>query len=298
MSGTGTTMADGTLQLGASGDTDDVEYLTVRTLDVAGGGTLEPLDTLEQSYGSTFVNTATDTLDVGGGVSWQSDGDGTATIDNQGALVVGAGMQHGDHPGGRQLPASSPAQGRSRCFPARWTWTATASLRARSRPASRSPPAARSSSAATSRWKRGQASAARASSRFPAAAICGSRPVLRTTSQAPRPSTAAPIEFDDSAETGTLNESSGDLTGPGTLTVSGGDGLDRRHDGRRRAPPSPRGPCSIGLPGDTNDDETLDGRTLTNAGTATWAGGGALLAARRRHVRQPGQCELRHRQRI
>ena len=52
MSGPGTTMADGTLQLGASGDTSDVEFLSVRTLDVSGGGTLEPVDTLEQSYGS------------------------------------------------------------------------------------------------------------------------------------------------------------------------------------------------------------------------------------------------------
>ncbi len=58
MSGTGTTVADGTLQLGASGDTGDVQFLTVRTLEVSGGGTLESQDTLEQSYGSTFVNTA------------------------------------------------------------------------------------------------------------------------------------------------------------------------------------------------------------------------------------------------
>ena len=45
MSGTGTTVADGSMQpgflLGASGDTNDVEFLTVRTLEVSGGGTLE-----------------------------------------------------------------------------------------------------------------------------------------------------------------------------------------------------------------------------------------------------------------
>ena len=54
MSGTGSTLADGTLQLGASGDTSDVEFLTVRTLEASGGGTLESQDTLEQSYGSAF----------------------------------------------------------------------------------------------------------------------------------------------------------------------------------------------------------------------------------------------------
>ena len=36
------------------------------------------------------MNTAADTLDVAAGVNWESSGDGTATIDNQGALIVGA----------------------------------------------------------------------------------------------------------------------------------------------------------------------------------------------------------------
>ncbi len=45
MSGTGTTITEGTMQpgllLGASGDTHDAEYLAVRTLEATGGGTLE-----------------------------------------------------------------------------------------------------------------------------------------------------------------------------------------------------------------------------------------------------------------
>ena len=123
MSGTGTTVADGTLQLGASGDTSDVEFLTVRTLEVSGGGTLESKDTLEQSYGSTFVNTASDTLDVLAGVSWQSDADGTATIENQGGAGRGGRPGHGDHHWrtAASPSPSSPARARSRCFPARWT---------------------------------------------------------------------------------------------------------------------------------------------------------------------------------
>jgi len=86
------------------------------------------------------------------------------------------------------------------------------------------------------------------------------------------------VEYDDSAETGTLNLSSGDLTGPGTLTVStltvwtGGtmDGV-----GNTIA----QGTLDIGLASDTNDQETLDGRTLTNAGAANWAGGGSISQA-------------------
>jgi len=108
MSGTGTTVTDGSMQpgllLGAPGDAGDAEFLTVRTLEVTGGGTLESQDTLEQSYGSTFVNTASDTLDVLDGVSWHSDNDGTATIDNQGALIVGAGLGTATITGGVNFP--------------------------------------------------------------------------------------------------------------------------------------------------------------------------------------------------
>ena len=37
-----------------------------------------------------------------------------------------------------------------------------------------------------------------------------------------------------------------------------------------------QGGLQIGPPGDTNYSEMLDGRTLTNAGTATWSGGGGF----------------------
>ncbi len=86
------------------------------------------------------------------------------------------------------------------------------------------------------------------------------------------------IEFDASAATGTLNESSGDLTGPGTLTVgtltvwTGGtmDGA-----GTTIA----QGTLQIGLAADTDDQEVLSGRTLTNTGAGTWAGGGSFSEA-------------------
>ncbi len=84
------------------------------------------------------------------------------------------------------------------------------------------------------------------------------------------------IEFDDSAEAGTLNVSSGDLTGSGTLTVVAGPTIWTGGTMDGVGTTITEGTLQIGLATDTNDLETLDGRTLTNAGTATWAGGGSF----------------------
>ncbi len=91
MSGTGATVTDGGLQLGAPGATLDAEILAVRTLDDAGGGTLQSHDALEQAFGSVFSNPASATLNLQQGASWQTGFDGTSTIDNQGTLIVAAG---------------------------------------------------------------------------------------------------------------------------------------------------------------------------------------------------------------
>ncbi len=276
MSGTGTTIADGTLNLGASGDTDDRELLTVRTLDVAGGGTLWPLDTFQQSYGSNFVNTAADTLDVGGGVLWESVADRTAAIDNQGALIVGvvgetvvtpATIQGANFPfltspgaigvyvGGLNLDCDGSA-----------TLTLQASFSVLY------PCTLRFGGNFTLEDGAGIGGAGNVE--VPSG---GELWVTSTASYNVTGTTiidGGTIEFDNSAEAGTLNLSSGDLTGSGTLTVGGGmttwtggtmDGV-----GNTIA----QGGLQIGLPGDTNDSEMLDGRTLTNAGTATWSGGG------------------------
>ena len=86
------------------------------------------------------------------------------------------------------------------------------------------------------------------------------------------------VEYDDSAAPGTLNESSGDITGPGSLTVTGmlvwtGGTMDG--PGTTIA----QGGLQIGLAADANDAEALSGRTLNNAGTATWSGGGSFSQA-------------------
>ncbi len=254
-------------------------FSPVRTLDVAGGGTLEPLDTLDQSYGSTFVNTAGDTLDLGGGVNWESTGDGTATIDNQGALIVGVTGETvftaptiqgggnfpfltcpgaiGVYVGGLNLDCDGSATltlqaSFSVLYPCTLQFGGDFTL------------------------EDGAGIGGAGNVEVPSG---GELWVTSTASYNVRGTTiidGGTIEFDNSAEAGTLNVSSGDLTGAGTLTVGGGmatwtggamDGV-----GNTIA----QGGVQIGLPGDTNDSEMLDGRTLTNAGTATWSGGGGF----------------------
>ena len=85
------------------------------------------------------------------------------------------------------------------------------------------------------------------------------------------------IEFDNSAEAGTLNVSSGDLTGSGTLTVVAGPTVWTGGTMDGTGTTVFEGSLQLGQPSDTNDQETQDGRTLTNAGTATWAGGGSVV---------------------
>ncbi len=280
MSGRGTTVTEGSMQpgflLGASGDAHDVEYLSVRTLEVTGGGTFEPLDTLLQSYGSTFVNTAADTLDVLGGVTWETDIDTTAAIENQGALVVGAGISTATISGGGNFPfLTNPGaiEVLSGTLDLACNGTATGTLQA------------------------SFTVAAGCTLQFGGDFTLGTGAGIGGPGYVEVPSgnlwftsgafsnfvgtmtiDGGTVEYDNSAEAGTLNESSGDLTGPGSLTVTGAtvwtggtmDGV-----GATIA----QGTLQIGLANDANDLEVLDGRTLTNAGTATWAGGGSFSQA-------------------
>jgi fibronectin-binding autotransporter adhesin len=273
MSGAGSTVADGTLQLGVSGDTDDVEYLTVRTLEVSGGGTLEPLDTLEQSYGSAFVNTAADSLDVLAGVNWESADDDTATIDNQGALVVAAGISTATITGGGNFPFLTNPGGIgvvSGTLDLASDGTATGTL----------PASFTVAAGCTLQFDGDFTLGAGAGIGGPGIVEVDSGD-LRVTASAfygPAGTTTidgGTIEIDGSAAIGTLNESNGDLTGPGTLTVTGttvwtGGTMDGA------GTTITQGGLQVGQAADANDDETLNGRTLTNSGTATWAGGGAF----------------------
>ncbi len=279
MSGTGTTIADGTLNLGASGDTDDGELLTVRTLDVAGGGTLWPLDTFQQSYGSNFVNTAADTLDLGGGVLWDSVADGTGTIDNQGALIVGVVGETVVTPatiqGDGNFPfLTSPGAIGVYVGGLNLDCDGSATLTLQASFSVLYPCTLRFGGDFTLADGAGIGGAGNVE--VPSGGklwvtLTASYNVIGTTII-----DGGTIEFDNSAEAGTLNVSSGDLTGSGTLTVVAGPTVwtGGTMDGVGNT--ITEGSLQIGLPSATNDQETLDGRTLTNAGTATWSGGGGF----------------------
>jgi hypothetical protein len=283
MSGTGSTIADGALQMGASGDMTDVEFLRVRTLDVAGGGTLEPLDTFEQSYGSNFVNTATDTLDVGGGVNWESNEGGTATINNEGALIVGVTGESVFTPptisGGGNFPfLIDPGAIGVDVLGLNLDCDGSATLTLQASFSVLSPATLVFGGYFTLADGAGIGGAGDVE-----VTGGGDLWVTRAASYDITGTTiinGGTIEFDNNAVTGTLNESEGDLTGPGTLTVDGGPPLVSYWTGGTMDGPGNtvfEGSLQIGYPSDTNDQETLDGRTLTDSGTATWSGGGSFL---------------------
>ena len=74
---------------------------------------------------------------------------------------------------------------------------------------------------------------------------------------------------DNTTTTGSVTVTNGTFTVTGPTLWTGGtmDG-----SGSTIA----QGTLNIGLPSDVDDAELLDGRTLTNTGTATWAGGGSI----------------------
>jgi hypothetical protein len=92
MSGTGTTIAKGSLVIGATDNTDGGKYLTVRTFINAGSGTAQGLHALVQDYGSIFVNALGATLVLRNGVMWQDNGDNASVLKNDGAIKVDPGV--------------------------------------------------------------------------------------------------------------------------------------------------------------------------------------------------------------
>jgi YD repeat-containing protein len=75
-----------------------------------------------------------------------------------------------------------------------------------------------------------------------------------------------------------LTQTGGTLTGSGTLTVTGQTtwtGGTMSGSGTTSA----QGGLRLGLTGDSSDTETLSARTLNNAGSGTWAGGGSFVQA-------------------
>jgi hypothetical protein len=277
MSGTGSTVVDGALQMGASGDPNDVEDLAVRTLVLTGGGTLEPLDTLQQSYGSTFVNAAGDTLDVDGGVKWQSAEDGTATIVNQGAIVVGAIIGNVLTPAAITGPGGFPFL---TCPGAIGVDIGTLDVGCGGLATGTLPASFTVATGCTLEFDGDFTLEAGAGIGGPGTVDVSSGELWFTSSAfsnfvGTMNVDGGTVRYDDAASAGTLNLSSGDLTGSGTLTVTGPTAwTGGTMDGAGNT--ITEGGLQIGLPSDMNDDETQGGRTLTNAGAATWAGGGGF----------------------
>ena len=90
MSGTGTTIAQGGLQLGADDGYTYYEYLDGRNLQNAGIATWVGSNALYQYEGSTFANEAGGTLEFQGDGAWYS-GDGTGRLVNAGTVETTAG---------------------------------------------------------------------------------------------------------------------------------------------------------------------------------------------------------------
>ncbi len=92
MSGPGTTVAEGSLQIG-SGDANDAEYLSVRTLINSSTATVEENNNFIESYNGTFENLSAATLTILSNVDWEASTDGTGDIVNQGTIIVPAGTK-------------------------------------------------------------------------------------------------------------------------------------------------------------------------------------------------------------
>ena len=88
MSGPGVTVAEGGLQLGAASSSNS-ENLFGRTLENAGTAFWIGNNTLNQDYGSTFLNETGATLNFESNGTWYSDG--TCAFVNQGLLETTAG---------------------------------------------------------------------------------------------------------------------------------------------------------------------------------------------------------------
>jgi hypothetical protein len=269
MSGTGITVAGGGLQIGLSGNYSDSEYLVARTLVDATGGSIYTGDVIQQYYASTFVNSASATLTVREGVNWENASDGGSTIENLGTLIVAAGSGTTKFTASSNLPflnnggATEVSSGTldlqsNGTSSGRFTVDGGATLQCYTGFSL----VAGSSTSGTGTVEISDSKVWVASG--------ASYNVAGTTNI-----DGGTLEFDGVATTGMLNESNGDLTGPGSLTVNNqtvwtGGTMDGA--GTTIA----QGSLMLGLAGDANDVETLSSRTLTNSGTATWAGGGSI----------------------
>jgi hypothetical protein len=271
MSGIGTTLAAGGLQLGTPGHTNDSESLVGRTLDDAGGGTLVSHDLLNQYYGSTCLIPAGATLSIQVGVRWQSESDGTATIESQGAILVAAGSGTATlssypvvapflYSSGSIEVSSGTLQAQTGGGTTTGSLTADAGATLQFTDDFHVASGASISGAGTVEFTSGLVAVASG------ATYAGAGTTLID---------GGSLALGGTASIGMLDESAGILTGAGQVTISGPTTwTGGRMDGSGSTVAT--GGLALGLPADSGDHEVLDGRTFVNAAAAVWAGGGSF----------------------
>ncbi len=262
MSGTGTTIAQGGLQLGAENGSYQYEYLYTRTFTNAGTAVWAPSNALYQYSGSTFDNQAGATIQQQGNVTWYTDG--TSTIVNDGTIVQTAGanpVSYQDPTAGTGVIDVSSGtlvlQGNG-IVTASFVVAAGATLELDGDFTFES--GSGISGAGTVEVIGG-------GSEFTAGS---SYAVTGTTFL-----TAGIVQFDGDVTLGSLDQWGGTLTGAGTVTVSG---LTIWSGGTMNGTGTTIAQGGLQL-GTANSGEYLYGRTLQNAGAATWLGNNTLYQA-------------------
>jgi hypothetical protein len=265
MSGPGTTLADGGLQLGSSTGAADTENLNARTLQNAGTLTWLANNTFEQEHGSTFDNLAAGTIDLQNHGTWINN-DGTALLVNNGTLTKSAGsgkslvginfdnagtvtVQTGTldfNAGGTASGSFTVAAGATLVFdgPNTFTFQASSSIHG----------------AGTVVKNFG--------SNVPVTLINTN---VSGTVTIPNGSL---VDFEGNIHIGGLSMAGGAITGAGTVTV---DGPAVWTGGTMNGPGTLIAAGGLQLGDANNHSESLFGRTLINTKTAVWAFGNNLF---------------------
>jgi hypothetical protein len=278
MSGTGVTIAQGGLTIGAPDNSPAGEILDVRTLINRGAATVTGRSGFQENNAAVFQNDKGSILTMQGTVRWDDAGDNTSTLENDGTFIVDAGMGTATLSSWELRPPFLTNTGsfevRSGTLDLQADGTSSGSMSVDAGATLEFydddfllGAGSRTDGAGTV-WLHYAYSPNR-----PFAVMSVDAAAIYTVSATVIDGSV--VEFDGSASTGTLNESSGALTGPGTLTVSGlttWTGGMMSGSGATVA----AGGLQLGQATDGSDNESLAGRTFRNASSATWAGGGSF----------------------
>jgi hypothetical protein len=270
MTGTGVTSADGGLTIGINNNIGMATSLQERTLVNSGTGTITGSLTMEEVFGAVFVNSKNATLTIASDMDWYDNGDNNSTIENDGAITVDAGIGTVLIYSGSQEPSFLTNTGSievsSGTLDLQVDGASTGSLTADGGAI------LEFGSNSTFLLNAGSVTGGPGTVEFDG--LITKMDADASYNGTGVTSIGGAIEFDGSTNLVTLNLlDGGNLTGSGTVTVSG---VTTWTGGTMSGPGTtvPSGGLMIGQAADTDDNETLSGRTLNNTATTTWAGGG------------------------